>query len=60
MVIKLGEVGLRVNSNKCEITLLGHTEQEGAVTTGTVQSIQPGVCIVPEEDCCLLGAPRLC
>ena len=57
MVTKLGELGLRVNSNKCEITLLGHNEQEAAVTTGMVQSILPGVRIVPKEECCLLGAP---
>ena len=56
MVTKLGELGLSVNSNKCEVTLLEHTEQEAAVTTEMVQSFLPGVRIVPKEDCCLLGA----
>ena len=32
MVTKLSDLGLRVNSNKCKIILLGHTEQEAAVT----------------------------
>ena len=56
MVTKLGELGLRINDNKCEITLLEYTEQESVVTTGMVHSILPGARIVPEEECCLLGA----
>ena len=36
MVTKLGELGLSVNSNKCKITLMEHTEQEAAVTTEMV------------------------
>ena len=56
MATKLADLGLRFNSTKCEMTLLKHTEQETAVTTEIVQSILPGVCIFPKENCCLLGA----
>ena len=37
MDTKLGELGMRVNSNICKVTLMVHTEQEDAVTTGMVQ-----------------------
>ena len=54
---ELGKRGLSVNSNTYEIILLEHTEQEAALTTEMVQSVLPGVSIVPMEDCCLVGAP---
>ena len=55
MVTKLGELGFRVFSNKCKITILEHTEQEVSLTTSLVHSILPGVCIALKE-CCLIGA----
>ena len=59
MVTKLGELGFRVNINECKITVLEHTDQEAAVTTGLFKLILPGVRRVPKEVCYLLGRPFL-
>ena len=57
-VIKVDELVLRVNSSRCEMTLLEHTEQEAAVTTGMIQAILPGLLKVLKEDCCLSVVPH--
>ena len=57
LLAKLGALGLEVNSQKCELTILGDDDPEG--TEGLFRGLLPGVRVVRDVDCSLLGAPIL-
>ena len=52
---KLNALGLEVNSEKCELAILNHDEQNG--TEGLFRALLPDVRVVSADDCTLLGAP---
>ena len=59
LVNDLGEVGLVVNREKCELLMLNHTEEESIITRDLFEGLMPGLRVVPVEDSNLLGAPLM-
>ena len=57
LLTKLDALGLEVNSEKCELTILDDDDPRG--TESLFRGLLPGVRVVRDVDCSLLGAPIL-
>ena len=57
LVGRLGELGLKVNSEKCELLTLHHSANEERETLDMFRGVLPRIRLVPVTEATLLGAP---
>ena len=57
LIRDLNEIGLVVNQSKCELIILHHSEEEALRTEKSFRDMIPGLKVVQQSDCSLLGAP---
>ena len=58
LIRNLREIGLEINSSKCELTILNHESSLDIETTLEMfRGVLPDVRLVTKEECSLLGAP---
>ena len=55
LLVRLSTMGLEVNSGKCELTILNDVDPGG--TESMFRGLLPGVRVVQDVECSLLGAP---
>ena len=57
LIDDLREVGLEVNQSKCELVILGHTDEDSSQTEVAFRELLPRLKVISESDVSLLGAP---
>jgi hypothetical protein len=57
MLDELSSLGLEVNSEKCELTVLHHLAHEELQTVSRFREVLPDVRVVGADQCTILGAP---